>query len=205
MFQRPTCWKRRMSLHRKERAKENIIMFKRVAISLLVCLALLTIAVGCAPTPSGETIEPPETELEATIEVPATLSSGEAVNLRFTLINNTDTRLYVLKWYTPLEGIAGKIFRVERDGQVIPYQGILAKRAAPPPEAYVLLEPGESVSAEVDLATAYDFSKAGEYTIEFLSPSISHVARTEAEMAKTVDDLKPVQIPSNTVTVQIVD
>ena len=94
-------------------------MFKRVAISLLVCLTLLTIAVGCAPTPSGETIEPPETELEATIEVPATLSSGEAVNLRFTLINNTDTMLYVLKWYTPLEGIAGKIFRIERDGQVI--------------------------------------------------------------------------------------
>ena len=89
---------RKMPLHKKKKAKENIIMFKRVAISLLVCLALLTMAVGCAPTPSGETIEPPETELEATIEVPATLSSGEAVNLRFTLINNTDTRLYVLKW-----------------------------------------------------------------------------------------------------------
>jgi len=178
-------------------------MFKRVAISLLVCLALLTIAVGCASTPSGETIEPPETELQATIEVPATLSSGEAVNLKFTLINNTDARLHVLKWYTPLEGIAGKIFRVERDGQAIPYQDILAKRAAPPPEAYVSLEPGKSVSAEVDLATAYDFSEAGEYTIEFLSPSISHVVRTEAEMAKTVDDLGPVQIPSNRVTITI--
>jgi hypothetical protein len=57
--------------------------------------------------------------------------------------------------------------------------------------------------SEVDLATAYDFSKAGEYTIEFLSPSISHVARTEAEMAKTVDDLGPVQIRSNRVTVKI--
>jgi peptidyl-Lys metalloendopeptidase len=180
-------------------------MFKRVAISLLSCLALLTIAVGCGPTPSGETIEPPETELEATIEVAATLSSGEAVNLKFTLINNTDTRLHVLKWYTPLEGIAGEIFRVERDGQAIPYQGMLAKRGVPSPEAYVLLGPGESVSVEVDLATAYNFSEVGEYTIEFLSPSISHVVRTEAEMAKTVDDLKPVQIPSNTVTVQIVD
>jgi hypothetical protein len=59
------------------------------------------------------------------------------------------------------------------------------------------------VSAEVDLATAYDFSKAGEYTIEFLSPSISHVAKTEAEMAKTLDDLGPVQMPSNKVTTRI--
>ena len=178
-------------------------MFKRVAISLPVCLALLIIAAGCAPTPPGETIPPPKTELEATIEVPATLSSGEAVNLRFTLANNTDTSLYVLKWYTPLEGIAGEIFRVERDGQTIPYQGMLAKRAAPSPADYVLLEPGESVSAEVDLARAYDFSSAGEYTIEFVSPSISHVARTEAEMAKTVDDLGPVQIPSNRATTKI--
>jgi hypothetical protein len=182
-------------------------MFKKVTISLLICLALLTTAVGCAPTSSGEAAESPVSEatptLEATIEVPATLTSGEVVKLRFTLTNNTDTRLYVLKWYTPLEGIMGKIFRVERDGQVIPYQGILATRVAPPPEAYILLDAGESVSAEVDLATAYDFSKAGEYTIEFLSPSISHVAKTEAEMAKTLDDLGPVQIPSNRVTVEI--
>jgi peptidyl-Lys metalloendopeptidase len=111
--------------------------------------------------------------------------------------------LNVLKWYTPLEGIAGQIFRVERDGEVIPYEGILATRVTAPPEAYVLLEPGESVSAEVDLATAYDFSKAGEYTIEFLSPTISHIAKTEAEMAKTVDDLGPVEIPSNRVTIEI--
>ncbi len=178
-------------------------MFKRVTISLLVCLALLTTAVGCAPTSSGEAAESPETNLEATVEVPATLTSGDVVKLRFTLTNNTDTRLYILKWYTPLEGIMGKIFRVERDGQVIPYQGILATRVAPTAEAYVLLEPGESVSAEVDLATAYDFSQAGEYTIEFLSPSISHVARTKSEMAKSLDDLRPVQIRSNRVTVKI--
>ena len=179
--------------------------------TFLVVLGMGLILGACTSArPSGEkeVAEPPvspESELRVTLEAPASLPSGEAVTVRFTLTNNTAERLYVLKWYTPLEGIAGKIFRVERDGQVIPYQGILAKRVAPPPEDYVLLEPGESVSAEVDLATAYDFSKAGEYTIEFLSPSISHVARTEAEMAKTVDDLKPVQIPSNTVTVQIVD
>jgi hypothetical protein len=154
-------------------------------------------------TVPGETVEPSETELRAIIEVPATLPSGEAVNLRFTLTNNTDTRLYVLEWYTPLEGLAGEIFRVERDGQVIPYQGILAYRDAPPPDAYVLLDAGESVSAEVDLATAYDFSEAGEYTIAFISPRISHIARSETEMAKTVDDLGPVQIPSNRVTVEI--
>jgi peptidyl-Lys metalloendopeptidase len=174
---------------------------KNVLLSALVVMALIVGA--CAPTTPGETVEPPESELKATIALPATLPSGQTVKLQFTLTNNSDEELYVLTWYTPLEGIAGEIFRVERDGELVPYQGILAKRGDPSPDAYILIGAGESVSAEVDLATAYDFSKAGEYTIEFLSPSISHVARTEAEMAKTVDDLSPVQIPSNRVTIEI--
>jgi hypothetical protein len=148
---------------------------------------------------------PSEIGLEAVLEVPATLSSGEALNLRFTLINSTDTRLYVLKWFTPLEGLGGEIFRVERDGQPIPYEGPLAARGDPTPDAYVYLDAGASVSATVDLAAAYDFSEPGEYTIAFISPRISHVARTEGEMATSVDDLGPVAMPSNQVSVTILE
>jgi hypothetical protein len=59
------------------------------------------------------------------------------------------------------------------------------------------------VSATVDLAAAYDFSEPGEYTIAFISPRISHVARTEDQMATSVEELGPVQIPSNWVTVRV--
>jgi uncharacterized protein YggE len=176
-----------------------------LAVSLIACTTVHTSpgtesqvapTVTLPNTPSG-------IELEAVLEMPATLPSGEEVNLRFTLINSTDTRLYVLKWYTPLEGIGGEIFRVEYDGQTLPYEGILAYRTSPSPEAYIALDAGESVSAEVDLAEAYDFSRAGEYTIEFISPRISHVARTESEMAKEMADLGPVEMPSNRITVNI--
>ena len=177
-------------------------MFRDATISLLACVLLL-VTVGCAPASFGEAAQTTGTELAARIEVPRALTTGETVPVRFTLTNNADTPLYVLKWYTPLEGIAGKIFRVERDGEVVPYEGILATRAAPSPDDYVLLEPGASAAAEVDLATAYDFSQAGTYTIEFLSPKISDVARTEAEMTPSLDDLGPVQIAANTVTVEI--
>jgi hypothetical protein len=183
-------------------------MSKIITISLLVCLTLLVIPIGCAPTSLGEETEAtqmPETDLMARIEAPSVLPTGEAVKLSFTLTNNTDTSLYVLKWYTPLEGIAGEIFRVERDGQAVPYQGILATRATPSTEDYVRLEPGASASAEVNLAPAYDFSQAGEYTIAFISPRISHVARTEAEMATSLDELGPVEIPANEVTVEVRD
>lgn len=192
-------------------------MWRRIKLFLLVALltgslTACTIVKGApgssrtVPRPTtlpGETVEPSEVGLRAILEVPAALPTGEVVNLGFTLTNHSDTRVYVLKWYTPLEGLAGEIFSIARNGQVIPYQGILASRETPSPDAYVSLDAGESVSAEVDLATAYDFSEAGEYTIKFLSPRISHIARSEAEMAKTLDDLGPVQIPSKSVTVEI--
>jgi hypothetical protein len=147
--------------------------------------------------------ETPKSELSATLEVPSHLPTGETVVLTFTLTNHSEVDLYVLKWFTPLEGLGGEIFRVKRDGQVIPYEGPLAERADPTPDAYVFLEAGASVSATVDLARAYDFSERGGYTIAFISPRISHVARSEGEMATSVDDLGPVAMPSNQVTVTI--
>jgi hypothetical protein len=131
------------------------------------------------------------------------LPNGEAVPVTFTLTNHSPEKLYVLTWYTPLEGLFGEIFRMARDGQPIAYEGPLVMRGDPLPENYVSLEPGASVSAEVDLATAYDFSQAGEYTIEFVSPRISHVAKTESEFATSVDDLGPVEIPCNALRLTI--
>jgi hypothetical protein len=181
-----------------------------------ICLFCASMAViwllgACGPSPTGTAVPPTPTEtvvasrtgLSATLEVPSPLSSGETVRLRFTLTNHSPEKLYVLTWYTPLEGILGEIFRVKRDGQVLPYEGPLVMRGDPLPENYVQLEPGASASAEVDLATAYDFSQAGEYTIAFLSPRISHVAKTEGGLATSVDDLGPVQIPSNAVSLTI--
>ena len=191
---------------------------KRVNRSYTLWALLVTALMlgGCTLTLPGQSSEsgggaqPPETELSAGLEVlnrstgwPPTLRTGEPVNLRFTLINNTETNLYVLTWYTPLEGIAGEIFRVERDGQAVSYTGPLATRRDPSPDDYTLLHPGKPVSADVDLATVYDFSTAGEYTIHFMSPMISHVARTEADMAETMHDLGPVKIPSSEVIIRV--
>ena len=66
-----------------------------------------------------------------------------------------------------------------------------------------MLDAGEMVSAEVDLSQAFDFSIPSTYTVEFISPVISHIARSEAEMAKTLAELGPVQLPANEVTVKI--
>jgi hypothetical protein len=146
---------------------------------------------------------PSSSGLRARLEAPASLPLGEPLKVRFVLANETESDLYVLNWFTPLEGLGGDIFRVTRDGQRIRYQGPQASRGDPTPEAYTLIEASGMASAEVDLSLAYDFSRAGSYTIEFVSPKLSCVASTEAEMAQSAADLGPVDIPSNQVMVAI--
>ncbi len=143
--------------------------------------------------------------LTAHLEIPERLPIGESINLKFVLKNVSDEPLYVLEWYTPLEGIAGEIFRVKHDGQTLPYEGILASRMPPSAEQYILLYPGETVSAVVNLANSFDFSEVGQYRIKFISPGISHIARTEDEMASTMEELGPVEIPSNEVFLELVE
>jgi hypothetical protein len=187
---------------------------KRLTWAGLLCaiMAMGWLSAACAQTPTEPAVESSPTEpavepspagLSATLEAPSSLPNGKEVRVQFTLTNHSPEGLYVLNWYTPLEGILGEIFRVTRDGQAIAYEGPLVLRGDPLPENYVLLEPGASVSAEVDLAMAYDFSEAGEYTIAFLSPRISHVAKTEREFATSVDDLGPVHIPCNPITLTV--
>jgi peptidyl-Lys metalloendopeptidase len=159
-----------------------------------------------APTSTSGPTEPPlpgESGLIASIEAPASLASGEAVNVKFTLTNTLSEGLYVLRWFTPLEGLAGDIFRVRRDGLHLPYHGILVKRAPPTAEDYVWLDAGGSISAEVDLAEGYDFSQPGQYTVQFSSPRLSYTAKTLGEQAYSFEELAAIEIPSNPITVTI--
>ena len=124
--------------------------------------------------------------------------------MHFALVNLTEQELCVLKWLTPFEGVAGNIFRVVRDGQPVPYQGILVSRADPTPESYILIKPKGAITIEANLSEAYDFSRPGSYTIAFKSPHSSSLASSESEFAKSLDDLGLVVIPSNEITVEIV-
>ncbi len=128
-------------------------------------------------------------QLEAEIQVQPTLDSGSVVSMRFTLRNRTAERVKVLKWDTPFEGIAGEIFDIKRGGQRVSYHGILVKRGDPLPEDYISIAPGGAESTEIDLAKSYDFSKAGDYDIDFRSPKVSHLVREGAYMAKSMKEL----------------
>jgi heat shock protein HslJ len=146
---------------------------------------------------------PQRSALMATIEAQESLPSGAVVRVKFSLTNTSSHGFFILKWFTPLEGIAGDIFQVRRDGEELPYRGKLVKRGAPVAEDYVWIGAGASVSAEVDLAEAYDFSQAGQYTLQFRSPRLSHAAETLEDKAKSVDELMMIRIRSEPISVTI--
>jgi heat shock protein HslJ len=145
----------------------------------------------------------PRLSLDCTLEMDETYPVGEPVNLRFELHNQTDRPLYVLNWYTPLEGIAGEIFQVTRNGEELLYQGMLAKRGDPTREEYIAIEPGEVTSAEVDLRTGYDLSTPGSYQVQFTT-GLQDVTDDASLVPRKRDDHRPQSLSCNTVSFGVV-
>jgi heat shock protein HslJ len=145
----------------------------------------------------------PRPSLDCTLEMDETYAVGEPVHLRFELHNHTDRPLYVLIWYTPLEGIAGEIFQVTRNGAELLYQGMLAKRGDPIREEYIAIEPGEVTSAEVDLRMGYDLSMPGSYQVQFTT-GLRDVTDDASLVPRKRDDHRPQSLSCNTVGFRIV-
>jgi len=93
--------------------------------------------------------------------------SDQPLLLTWSLTNESDQPLYVLRWFTPVDGIEANIFAVTRDGQPVAYVGKLIKRPAPGPEDFLKLEPGESLTVQVDISAAYDLTVKGNYAVRF--------------------------------------
>jgi hypothetical protein len=143
---------------------------------------MLTVLAVAAPVSSQTAAEPNTPSLPRAEQLLCKLSAAEEyrtdepIMVRFTLTNQSDKNSYILEWNTPLEGIRGNIFIVRRaDGSELTYFGIMVSRTRPSADQYRRIKPGESVSAEVDLSTVYDFSEVfekaapGSYTVAFRS------------------------------------
>lgn len=123
--------------------------------------------------------------LEARLISAADFKSDEPVNLTFELTNTGGEDLYVLTWYTPLEGLFSDCLKVERDGGRVEYDGPLPKRGNPTAENYVLVPAGQTVSKEVEVSRAYDVNTPGNYDVE-LDTEVDDIVTAAA--AKTLDE-----------------
>ena len=100
----------------------------------------------------------------------AALGVADDVFVRFTLHNGSKEDLFVLSWQTPLRGVRENIFDVRRDGKPVQYVGRLYKWATPQAQDFIRIPAGGSVTARVELSSAYDISRSGEYSIQYRVP-----------------------------------
>jgi hypothetical protein len=127
---------------------------------------------------------------------------GNPIIITFTLENLSNQDLWVLTWYTPLEGIKGEIFKIVCNGEEIPYEGRLVKRGLPTKDNYMSIGSRKSISAEVDLSTAYTFPTCNECIVSF-NGMIYDVQKTYEFLPKK--EHKPFKIMGNSVSFSIVN
>jgi hypothetical protein len=114
-------------------------------------------------------------ELITHISVPEPVKTGQPVMLTFTVRNTSSKELKFCKWDTPFEGFRNSIFAVtDSKGEEARYKGVMVKRRMPPPaESYMAVPAGDSVTATIDLLTAYDVTTPGKYKITYQASGIS--------------------------------
>jgi hypothetical protein len=126
-------------------------------------------------------------ELKGRLVASRVYDSAEPVQLRFELTNDGDEDLYVLKWYTPLEGINSDCLTVLRNGKTrVPYDGPMVKRGNPGPDDYVLIPAGKTVAVDVDLSESYAVSRPAKYQVELNIPALERVPAPPATDKSTV-------------------
>ena len=157
---------------------------------VLVLLSLAGVLKHSSVSNGGD---PPK--LQYRFEAAPATSVGQPLSLRFTLLNRTPLPVCVLRWYTPLEGLRGKILRVTLNGKELPYRGMMVKRGEPGREDYVCIPARGSVSKDFDLAESYDLSAPGRYGIAFVG-QVRDYAWDEALIPRASRDHRPCKVDS---------
>ena len=97
-----------------------------------------------------------------------TLNGAEPVILKFSLTNPGTDPVSVLSWDIPgPNGAFADQFIVKFKGYQVEYIGKLAKRRAPIPSDFIEILPGQSLTSEYNLRTAYNISEGGTYAVHF--------------------------------------
>lgn len=122
--------------------------------------------------------------------------------IRFELSNPNGPDLWVLKWNTPLEGIAGPALRVSRDGEELTYQGPMFKRADPRLEDYILVPAHGHVEATVDLNGPFDVTRPGLYTIA-ADGNLFDVTSIEGALPRPRGSHEPMPLDCTPITFEI--
>ena len=93
-----------------------------------------------------------------------------ADKVEVTVTNTSGKTLRIPKWQLPIDVQRSNLFRITRDGLEVGFEGAMIKRGVPTAEDFAILRAGRSYRSVVELSTAYDLSKAGDYTVTYAAP-----------------------------------
>ena len=117
---------------------------------------------------------------------------GDEIECQYTVTNNHNNDYHVLKRFTPLEGMQSSFVSISRNGEVIPYDGIMIKRSFPPKdEEYLLLKAGSKHVLTIDLSLAYAIYETGQYTVTANIPLYYHRALHGATFEDAKQEFEP--------------
>ena len=136
------------------------------------------------------------------LDAQGSYAAGKPVIIGFTLENLSSDELWILNWYTPLEGVKGKIFTVLCDGEEARYSGRMVKRGEPGPREYLRLPGNGSLHAEIDLSMHFDLRPCGKCTVRFTG-EILDVVGDELLVRRRGGPHARAQVPGNEVTFAI--
>ncbi|MCC8471476.1 M35 family metallo-endopeptidase [Xanthomonas phaseoli] len=103
-----------------------------------------------------------------------------------TVTNHGSQIARVPTYQLPLKSLDNGILEVSRDGKPVDYTGRLVKRGLPKAADFTVLQPGQSVKGEVDLAGAYDLSTSGNYTIQVRS-ALQYASFSDGSLMKAAN------------------
>jgi len=95
--------------------------------------------------------------------------ASDKQKLSFSVSNESNQSMRILKWHTPLDGIKSDMFHVEYEGREVVYLGPIYKRGQPTEDDYLTLPPGETVTEKIDFQETYDIADAGRYNVRYKS------------------------------------
>ncbi len=114
--------------------------------------------------------EEPALDGAQALQVSMAAAGGTSVTIQVS--NPTGAAIRFCRYHTPFEGVRNDIFRVSQGGRELGYQGMMAKRRPPGPADYLLVEPGASMEATVDLVPSWSLKK-GTWTVQYRGTGIS--------------------------------
>ena len=125
------------------------------------------------------------------------------IKLGFSLENLSANELWILKWYTPLEGIKSNIFEVVCDGVEIPYEGRMIERGAPERDDYLRLRARQYRAGRKSICRAPTTCRAAKQCRVKFKGRIHDVVSDARQVPRAPADHSPADMDGDAVVFEV--